>query len=144
MHFREALVVPSAARDHFGRDRAHPSARAPHNTFPAEVSSTRRGLRHPRQDPKLSRFRPAVGIGRETPRTISDKDIPIAPDHARIAAVESLIGLAQSQIAAGLSRAANETDKTNQRPLQSKAIRLVIALGVLALTILYTTLQIVL
>ncbi len=32
-----------------------------------------------------------------------------------------------------------ETNKTNQMPLRSKAIRLVVALGVLALTILYTT-----
>ncbi len=31
----------------------------------------------------------------------------IAPDHGRTTAVESLIGLAQSQIAAGLARAAN-------------------------------------
>ena len=162
-------------------------------------------------------------------RTTSDENIPITPDHARIAAVESLIGLAQSQIAARISRAANidtqalgligldaaltaiviaaqgllgphywvaipglaislliagsvlavtrfdlgpkpeqpyeqieaaaisgeeaiakllmnlvETDKTNQRPRQSKAIRLAIALGVLALTILYTTLQLAL
>jgi hypothetical protein len=40
-------------------------------------------------------------------RARTDQDTPIAPDPGRIAAVESLIGLAHSQIAAGLSRAAN-------------------------------------
>jgi hypothetical protein len=159
----------------------------------------------------------------------ADDSAPIAPDHGRIAAVESLIGLAHSQIAAGLSRGANidtqalgliglnagliavviaaqgglgahgwvaipglavsivlggsvlavtrfdlgpkpellyeqietglmsgeetiakllinlvETDKTNQGPLRSKVKRLLIALGVLTLTILYTTLLVVL
>jgi hypothetical protein len=40
-------------------------------------------------------------------RANPDEDIPIAPDYSRIAAVESLIGLAHSQIAASLARAAN-------------------------------------
>jgi hypothetical protein len=162
-------------------------------------------------------------------RARTDQDTPIAPDPGRIAAVESLIGLAHSQIAAGLSRAANidmqalgligldagliavvlaaqgalgpdywvaipglaisivvggsalavtrfdlgpepeylyaqveaavlsgervtaklladlvETKNGNQRPLKSKVIRLVIAIGVLMFTILYTTLLVVL
>lgn len=164
------------------------------------------------------------------PRATADDDAPIiASDHGRIAAVESLIGLAQSQIAAGLSRGANidtqalgligldaalitvaltaqgllgpdywiaipgltvsivaggavlavtrfdlgpkpeqlyaqieaallsseqviakllvnlvDTDKTNQRPLRSKTIRLVIAVSALVVTIIYTTLIIML
>lgn len=163
------------------------------------------------------------------PRRDADDDAPIAPDHSRIAAVESLIGLAHSQIAASLARAANidtqalgligldagliavvlaaqgvlgphcwvaipglavsivlggsvlavtrfdlgprpeqlygqietgvlsgeettaklladlvETDKTNKGPLESKVTRLEIAVGVLVLTILYTTLVVVL
>jgi hypothetical protein len=163
------------------------------------------------------------------PRTNANDDAPIAPDHGRIAAVQSLIGLAHRQIAAGLSRAANidtqalgligldagliavvltaqgllgahfwvaipglavsivaagrvlavtrfdlgprpeqlyaqieagvisgeqvnakllvnlvETDKANKAPLEAKTTRLLIALRVLALTILYTTLVVVL
>jgi len=163
------------------------------------------------------------------PSATADDDTPLAPDPARVAAVESLISLAHSQIAAGLQRAANidtqalgligldagliavaltaqgllgprfwvaipglaisilaagsvlavtrfdigprpgqlygqieaaelsgeetsaklladlvETKTDNQRPLKSKVIRLAIALGALALTILYTTPLIVL
>lgn len=163
------------------------------------------------------------------PRATADGAIEIAPDHGRIAAVESLIGLAQSQIVAGLSRRANidmqalgligldagliaiivaaqgvlgahcwvaipglavslviagsvlavtrfdlgprpeqlyaqietvvlsaeqvtaklladlvDTDKTNQEPLRSKIMRLLIAVGMLVSTILYTTLVIML
>jgi hypothetical protein len=159
------------------------------------------------------------------PRPTEGHDKAFAADHGRIAAVESLIGLAQSQIAASLARGANidtqalgligliavvlaaqgvlgprcwiaipglavslviagyvlavtrfdlgpkpeqlyaqieaavisgeqvtakllvdlvDTDETNQRPLRSKALRLVIAVGVLILTILYTALIIVL
>ncbi len=163
------------------------------------------------------------------PRPTADHDPELAADHDRVVAVESLIGLAHSQIAAGLSRAANidtqalgligldagliaiivaaqgvlgprywvaipglavsivlagavlavtrfdlgpkpeqlyaqieaaaisgeqgiaklladlvDTDKTNQEPLRSKAMRLVIAVGSLILTILYTTVVITL
>ena len=41
------------------------------------------------------------------PEPAADETMWTAPDPGRIAAVESLIGLAQSQISAGLSRGAN-------------------------------------
>jgi hypothetical protein len=37
-----------------------------------------------------------------------------------------------------------ETDKSNQAPLRSKAMRLLLSVGALVLTIIYTTLLIVL
>jgi hypothetical protein len=162
------------------------------------------------------------------PRANPNEDLPIAPDHSRIVAVESLTGLAHSQIAASLARAANidtqalgligldagliavvltahevfgphywaaipglvvsiilggsvlavtrfdlgpdpedlyaqletgvisgeraitklfvnlvETDKANKGPLRAKIMRLVTAIGVLILTIIYTTFVIV-
>ena len=178
----------------------------------------------------LSRFGGLVGVEGGMAREDADGDTPIASDPGRIAAVESLIGLAHSQIAAGLSRAANidiqalgligldagliavlvaaqgalgphywvaipglaisivlggsvlavtrfdlgpdpewlygqveagvnnsgehvttklladlvDTDKTNKGPLRSKTMLLVIAVSVLALTILYTALLVVL
>jgi hypothetical protein len=163
------------------------------------------------------------------PRVTTDIDAPTAADRGRIAALESLIGLAQSQIGAGLARATNidtqalgligldaaliavliatrdvlgprywiaipglaisillggsvlavtrfvlgpdpdklyarivtgeisseqaitklfvnlvETDKANKAPLRSKIMRLVVAGGVLVLTILYAALLVVL
>jgi hypothetical protein len=143
------------------------------------------------------------------PTPATDEHIGIDRDHGRVAALESLVDLAHSQISASLSRAASidnqalgprgwvaipgltlsivlggsvlavtrfdlgpepeylyaqvetavlsgeqviaklladliDTDKANQSPLRLKATRLLIAVGVLILTAIYTTVVLIL
>jgi hypothetical protein len=52
----------------------------------------------------LSRSLDSVGVAREMPRPTADGTSETAPDPGRIAAVESLLDLAHSQIAASLAR----------------------------------------
>ncbi len=68
----------------------------------------------------------------------------IGPDPEQLYAKIEAAELSGDQISAKLLADLIETKIDNQRPLRSKTLRLLIAVGVLALTILYTTILIVL
>ena len=68
----------------------------------------------------------------------------LGPKPEQLYAQIEAAALSGEQVTAKLLADLVETDKTNQRPLESKVTRLEIAVAVLILTILYTTLVITL